>query len=160
MTSVLESKINKSILEKFFENTELLKYTVFQRLFGLLKKLNKGNDIIDDIGKKYNSDFNRKIISDELEEKIKKDNELLNDYNEIINYLNNIPYIENLDNLDESFLERYDSYLEIINEPKNYEEYEFDDGILFMEELKNNFRGRNKQAFEYYNKLQENIIKF
>lgn len=106
LTSVLESKINKSILEKFFENTELLQYTFFQKLFGLLKKLNKGNDIIDDIGQKYRMDFNRKIIDNHLEEKINKDNELLNDFNEIIKYLNNIPYIENLDNLDEYFFRK------------------------------------------------------
>ena len=161
LTEILESKIHISLLQQFYENTELLQHTIFQKLFKLLEKLNVSGDIVNDIGRKYNDDANRKITDDVLE------GELLNDYNEIINYLNNIPYIDNLDNIDETFLEQYNYYLEIINKPKNYEDYEdyedykdyeehdFDCAILFFEELKENFRGRNQQAFDFYDKLQE-----
>ena len=100
---------------------------------------------------------NHQILDDKLKELLEDNNnvDLINSFNDVIDYINSLHYIDIENDFNNDFLERYDSYLKMCNEPNNYEEYEFDDAILFFEELKNNFRGRNQQAFKFYNNLQE-----
>lgn len=134
---------------------------LFNKFTDEYKKLTN-NDLDTDyyllgIRRKLYLQENHQILDDKLKELLEDNNniDLINSFNDIINYINSIHYIDSENDFNNDFLERYDSYLEMCNEPKNYEEYEFDDAILFFEELKNNFRGRNQQAFEYYNNLQE-----
>ena len=157
LTALLEAKFDKGLLRKFYENTELLQYSFLKKLFELLMEINQSNDIINDIGQKYKSNDNRNIISDDLEKKLNESEELLHIYNNIINYLENIPYVDNSNDLDETFMEQYDSHISMLNDTENYEEREdeIDSGIVFFEELKNNFRGKNQKAFEFYDGLQE-----
>ena len=95
LTALLEAKFDKGLLRKFYENTELLQYSFLKKLFELLMEINQSNDIINDIGQKYKSNDNRNIISDDLEKKLNESEELLHIYNNIINYLENIPYVDN-----------------------------------------------------------------
>ena len=100
---------------------------------------------------------NHQILDDKLIELLKDnyDVDLINSFNDVINYINSLHYIDTKNDFNDDFLETYNCYLEMINKPEKYEECDYNEAILFIEELKNNFRGRNQQAFEYYDELQE-----
>jgi hypothetical protein len=105
---------------------------------------------------------NHQILNDQLiellNEKDKNNNyiniNLRNYFEEIINYINSLPYIENDNDYNNDFIETYLMMTDILND-ENINENDLEGGISFFEELKNNFRDRNQQAFEYYDKLQE-----
>lgn len=105
---------------------------------------------------------NHQILNDQLIELLnKKDKnnnyiniDLRNSFEEIINYIESLPYIENDNDYNNEFLETYLMMTEILGD-ENTDENDLEGGISFFEELKNNFRGRNQQAFEHYDKLQE-----
>jgi len=105
---------------------------------------------------------NHQILNDQLIELLnKKDKnnnyiniDLRNSFEEIINYIESLPYIENDNDYNNEFIETYLMMTEILGD-ENTDENDLEGGISFFEELKNNFRGRNQQAFEHYDKLQE-----
>lgn len=111
---------------------------------------------LDGICKKMYLKQNNQILNDQLTELLNEEEniDLRNSFEEIINYIDSLPYIENDNDFNNEFIETYLMMTEILND-ENIDEYDLEGGISFFEELKNNFRGRNQQAFEYYDKLQE-----
>lgn len=99
---------------------------------------------------------NNKILDDGLVELLNKEQNvnLRNSFEEIINYIVSLPYIENDNDYNNEFVETYNFMKDILDD-KNTDIIDLESGISYFEELKNNFRGRNQQAFEYYDKLQE-----
>jgi hypothetical protein len=99
---------------------------------------------------------NHQTLNDQLIELLNKEQniDLRNSFEEIINYIDSLPYIENDNDYNNEFIETYLMMTEILND-ENTDENDLEGGISFFEELKNNFRDRNQQAFEYYDKLQE-----
>lgn len=103
---------------------------------------------------------NHQILNDQLIELLNKEENigLRNSFEEIINYINSLPYIENDNDYNNEFIKTYLMMTEILYD-ENTDENDLEGGISFFEELKNNFRGRNQQAFEHYDKLQEKYYK-
>lgn len=74
------------------------------------------------------------------------------------------------ENSDFSFLEKNDirniffneydeHFCELLCNLKNFEECDFNDTILYFEDIKNSFRCKNKKYFEYYDSFQELFYK-
>jgi hypothetical protein len=99
---------------------------------------------------------------------------LIKNYNkeQIHNFLiDKTVFLSDLDgNSDFSFLENEDirklffneddeHYCELLCNPTNFEECDFNDAILYFEDIKNSFRYKNKEHFEYYDSLQELFYK-
>lgn len=57
------------------------------------------------------------------------------------------------------FTQEEETYCDILCNPNDYEEYEFIEAIYFFEQIKNKYRCKNKEYFEYYDKLQELFYK-
>lgn len=99
---------------------------------------------------------NHPILEDRLIELLNKEQNinLRNSFEEIINYINSLPYIKNDNDYSNEFVETY-NFMKNILDGINTDIIDLESGISYFEELKNNFRGKNQQAFEYYDKLQE-----
>lgn len=109
-------------------------------------------------GIKRNIDLkeNHQILDTKLIELL-NDNQnidLRNSFENIINYIDLLHYVENDSDYSNEFTEIYNMMIEILND-KNTNVNDLECGINFFEGLKNNFRDRNQQAFEFYDKLQK-----
>ena len=176
LINAINSKFSLDVINQFgvYENSNFFMISqIGIRLKELIDNFN------DEYGRIINIDFdseyyllgirrkiylneNHQILNDQLIEllnkKDKNDNyiniDLRNSFEEIINYIDSLPYIENDNDYNIKFIETYLMMTEILDN-ENTNENDLEGGISFFEELKNNFRGRNQQAFEYYDKLQE-----
>jgi hypothetical protein len=180
LIQLIRNKFSLEIIRQFsdYEDSILLNSQIGIKLKELINKLNdeynKLNDenyktissnydteILLDIKRNIYLNENNQIFDDKLIDLLKDNNNinLINSFNDIINYINSIHYIDTEKDLNNEFLEQYNYYLGMINEKceeyEEYEEYEYDGAILFFEELKNNFRVKNQKAFEYYDNIQE-----
>lgn len=146
----------------YFDKSQIYKKIkeLFDNLINEYNKLDNTNLTAEyyllGIRKRLYSGENQQILNDQLIELLNKEKniDLINSFEEIINYINSLPYIENDNDYNNEFIETYLMMTEILDN-ENTDENDLEGGISFFEELKNNFRGRNQQAFEYYDKLQE-----
>lgn len=87
--------------------------------------------------------------------------------NKIINFIESIPPWDNLyldldlsqNNLnlfvDENITSDILTYIDILENPNEYDEYQINNAIMFFELMKNNYRNNKSILYEYYEKLQE-----
>ena len=170
LISAINSKFSLEIIKQFgiigndnfFMNSSINKKLkeLFDNLINEYNKLDNNNLTVEyyllGIRRRIYLDENHQILNEQLIELLNEEENigLRNSCEEIINYINSLPYIENDNDYNNEFIETYLMMIEILcNE--NTDENDLEGGISFFEELKNNFRGRNQQAFEYYDNLQE-----
>lgn len=169
----INSKFSKNVIGQFgiYGNTNyFMNSCIGQKLLSQFdnfnneyKKLINNNinavNYLFDIRKNMYLDEKNQILNSHLiellcEEKEEKNNNLRKSFQEIINYIDSLHYIENTDDCNNEFIEIYYAVKEILHD-ENTDIVDLESGISFFEELKNNFRGKNQQAFEYYDNFQE-----
>lgn len=169
LTQSIESKFSFEILNQFGTNNFFSHSQIGLKLKELFDDLNNqyclclnttnnndGNYYLIGIRRKLYLGENHQILDDKIIELLnnKSNKELIKSFDFLIQYVKNIPYIESENDTNEDFLNTHNFMLELLHST-DIDAIDLESGIGYFEELKNNFRGRNKQAFEFYDNLQE-----